>query len=134
MNKLEKWILENMINRLESVEGLGGYVCDLAYLLYEEDNYSGVIANYSRYNDAKEWIITFWDELDEEVEEYKSNFGEYPNPFENECAFMVRIVLNAAYRLIPESKWIWDNWDENVTYTKEIIEQIEKELEEKIRD
>lgn len=134
MNALEKWIVEDMIERLDSVEDLGGYPCDLAYLLYEEDNYNGVIGGYIYYQDAKDWINTYWDELKDEMEDYEFNFGEYPNPFENECAFMVKIVINAASRLITESEWVRENWNEEVTYTKEIVEQIKAELKEAIAD
>lgn len=134
MNTLEKWIVEDMIERLDSVEDLGGYPCDLAYLLYEEDNYNGVITGYAYFSDAKEWINTFWEELKEEMEDYQFNFGEYPNPFENECAFMVKIVLNAASRLITNSEWVNEHWNEEVTYTKEIVEQIKAELKEAIAD
>lgn len=134
MNALEKWIVEDMIERLDNVEDLGGYPCDLAYLLYEEDNYNGVITCYAYYSDAKEWIEQFWSELKEEMEDYEFNFGEYPNPFENECAFMVKIVLNAASRLITESEWVQENWNEDVEYTEEVIKQIKAELKEAIAD
>lgn len=134
MNDLEKCIVEDMIDRLDSVEDLGGYPCDLAYLLYEEDNYNGVITGYAYFSEAREWINTFWDELKEEMEDYEFNFGEYPNPFENECAFMVKIVLNAASRLITNSEWVQENWDEEVEYTEEVIKQIKAELKEAIAD
>ena len=130
MNALEKWIVEDVIERLDNIEDLGGYVCDLAYLLYEEDNYNGVVTCYAYYSDAREWINTYWNELKDEMEDYEFNFGEYPNPFENECAFMVKIVLNAASRLINESEWVQKHWNEEVTYTKEIVEQIKAELKE----
>lgn len=104
MNALEKWIVEDMIDRLDNVEELGGYVCDLAYLLYEE------------------------------MEDYQFNFSEYPNPFENECAFMVKIVLNAASRLITNSEWVQENWNEEVEYTAGIVKQIKAELKEAIAD
>lgn len=134
MNALEKWVVEDMIDRLDNVEELGGYVCDLAYLLYEEDNYNGVITCYACYSDAKEWIEQFWGELKEEMEDYQFNFSEYPNPFENECVFMVKIVLNAASRLITESEWVQENWNEEVEYTEEVIKQIKAELQEAITD
>ena len=134
MNALEKWIVEDMIERLDSVEDLGGYPCDLAYLLYEGDNYNGVITGYAYYSDAKEWIEKFWSELKEEMEDYEFNFGEYPNPFENECAFMVKIILNAASRLITNSEWVQENWNEEVEYTEEVIKQIKAELQEAISD
>lgn len=134
MNALEKWIVEDMIERLDGVEDLGGYPCDLAYLLYEEDNYNGVIGGYIYYQDAKDWINTYWNELKDEMEDYEFNFGEYPNPFENECAFMVKIVLNAASRLITESEWVRENWNEEVEYSADIVKQIKAELKEAIAD
>lgn len=132
MNELEKWIVEDMVERLDNVEGLEGYPCDLAFLLYEEDNHNGVITGYSRFSDAKKWIIDFWDDLQYEVDEYRDNFLDYPNPFENECAFMVIIVINAAGRLIGDSAWIDEHWNDEMTYTKEVIKQIKKELKELI--
>lgn len=132
LNELEKWIVEDMIERLDNVYGLDGYPCDLAFSLYDEDNHNGVISGYSQFSGAKEWIKTFWDELQYEAEDYKFNFGEYLNPFENECTFMVCIVLNAAGRLIAESEYIDEHWNDEVTYTKEVIEQIKSELKELI--
>ena len=137
MNALEEWIVEDMIERLDEIEdldGYEGYVCDLSYFLYEDDNHNGVITGYAYYDEAKEWINQFWGELKDEMEDYEFNFGEYPNPFENECAFMVKIILNAAGRLLFESEWIQENWNEEVTYTKEIIEKIKAELQEVIAD
>lgn len=134
MNALEKWIVEDMIERLDGVEDLGGYPCDLAYLLYEEDNYNGVIGGYIYYQDAKDWINKFWNELKDEMEDYEFNLGEYPNPFENECVFMVKIVLNAASRLITESEWVRENWNEEVEYSADIVKQIKAELKEAIAD
>lgn len=134
MNALEKCIVEDMIDRLDSVEDLGGYPCDLAYLLYEEDNYNGVITGYAYLSEAREWINTFWNELKDEMEDYEFNLGEYPNPFENECVFMVKIVLNAASRLINESEWVRENWNEEVEYSADAIKQIKAELQEAIAD
>lgn len=132
MNALEKWVIEDMINRLDGVEDLEGYVADLSFLLYEEDNYSGVIDGYMYYEDAKEWIRTFWDDLRDEVENFFINSGEQLNPFDNECAFMVNVIINAASRLISKSAWVNKHWDEEVTYTEDIIKQIKTELEEAI--
>lgn len=134
MNALERWIVEDMIDRLDNMEDMGGHVSDIAFYLYEEDNYNGVIGSYIYYQDAKDWINKFWDELKKEVEEYKIDVGEYPNPFENECAFMVKIVLNAAGRLIYESTWVRENWNEEVTYTADVLKQIKEELKKAIED
>ena len=134
MNALKQWIIEDMIDRLDDIEDLEGYTSDLVYLLYEEDNYNGVIGSYIYYQDAKDWINKFWDELADEMDDYKFGFGEYPNPFENECAFMVKIILNAAGGLITKSGWVSEHWNDKVTYTNEIIKQIKEELQEAIED
>lgn len=41
---------------------------------------------------------------------------------------MVKIVLNAASRLITNSEWVQENWNE------EIVKQIKAELKEAIAD
>lgn len=134
MNALEKWIIEDMIDRLDEVDGSEGYVCDLSLLLYEDDNYNGVITGYYSSSAVKEWIDKHWDDLNKEMEDYKFNTGEYLNPFEDAHAFMVRIVLNATGRLISESAWVCENWNEEVTYTEDIIKQIKAELQKAIED
>lgn len=134
MNELEKWIVEDMINRLDVVEGLEGYPGDLAFLLYEEDNYNGVITNYAYKEDVDEWIHTYWDDLGEAVEEYEFGCGESLNPFSERYKFMVCIVITMASRLIGKSEYVNEHWNDEITYTAEIIEQIKKELKDSIKD
>lgn len=132
MNALEKWIVEDMIDRLDDLEDIGGHVSDITFYLYESDNYNGVISGYASFSDVKEWINKYWDDLGKEMEEYKFNVGEYLNPFEDAHTFMVKIVLNAAGRLISESAWVRENWNKELGYTADVIEQIKKELQEAI--
>ena len=132
MNALEKWIVEDMIERLDDLEDMGGSVSDITFYLYESDNYNGVISGYAAFSDVKKWIDKYWDDLGKEMEEYKFNVGEYLNPFEDAHMFMVKIVLEVAGRLISKSEWVRENWNKELGYTADVLKQIKKELQEAI--
>ena len=123
MTRLEKWVLQEMMEHLEDLEGQEVYGCDLAFTLFESENNAGSYTCNAY--EAGRWIKEYWDELGEVVEDYEFNYGELPvNPFISTEAFQVQIILFLASRLVGESTFIEVNWNEEIELTEEAIEQI----------
>ena len=126
MNELEKWVLQEMVEHLEDLEGQIVYGCDLAFELFKSENIDGSFTCSA--HKSREWINEYWDYLGEVVEDYEFNYGEVPtNPFDNEEAFQLQIIIFLASRLVCESTFIEVNWDEEIELTEETIEQIVSE-------
>lgn len=126
MNELEKWVMNEMVEHLEDLEGQVVYGCDLAFTLFESENIDGSFTCSA--HKSREWINEYWDYLGEVVEDYEFNYGELPvNPLVNEEAFQLQIIIFLASRLVCESTFIEVNWNEEIELTEETIEQIVSE-------
>ena len=126
MNNLQKWIIGEMIEHLQKMEGQGCYGCDLAFKMFENENVTGSYT-CNAYEVGK-WIKEYWDELSEVVEDYEFNYGELPtNPFKNSEVFQMQIILHMASSLVAKSDYIEEHWDEKLELTEETIEQIVSE-------
>ena len=129
MNNLEKWVIGEMIEHLQKMEGQVVYGCDLAFKMFENGNVTGsyTCSSYS----SNQWIKEYWDELSEVVEDYEFNYGELPtNPFKNSEVFQMQIILHMASSLVAESDYIEENWNEEIEMTSDIIEKIVAEWSE----
>ena len=126
MNELEKWVLQEMVEHLEDLEGQVVYGCDLAFTLFESENNTGSYTCNAY--EAGKWIKEYWDYLGEVVEDYEFNYGQLPvNPFANKETFQLQIIIFLASRLADESTFIEVNWNEEIELTEETIEQIVSE-------
>ena len=129
MNNLEKWVIGEMIEHLQKMEGQVVYGCDLAFKMFENENVTGsyTCSSYS----SNQWIKEYWDELSEVVEDYEFNYGELPtNPFKNSEVFQMQIILHMASSLVAKSDYIEENWNEEIEMTSDIIEKIVAEWSE----
>lgn len=100
MTKLEKWVLSEMMDKLEDWENREVCLSELAWNLFENENCNG--SYWCSYYAAKEWVKEYFDDLGEVV----------------------------ADRLLGESQYIQDNWDESVILTEEVIKRIKDEWQE----
>ena len=126
MNELEKWVMNEMVEHLEEMEGQVVYGCDLAFTLFESENNAGSYTCSA--HKSREWIKEYWDYLGEVVEDYEFNYGELPvNPLVNEEAFQLQIIIFLASRLVCESTFIEVNWNDEIELTEETIKQIVSE-------
>ena len=126
LNKLELYVKDLLLDELENHYDITGYGCDIAYQLLESYNIDGTIT-YSTYK-AKEWLKEHFDDLGEVVEEYHFQTGELLNPFENVERFMVIAVMEVAQGLLIKTKFVYDNWDDEITLDKKTIKTITSEL------
>lgn len=126
MNELEKWVLQEMVEHLEDLEGQVVYGCDLAFTLFEGENNTGSYTCNAY--ESRQWIKEYWDYLGEVVEDYEFNYGEVPtNPFKSVEEFQMQIILHMASSLVAESTFVEVNWNEEIELTEETIEQIVSE-------
>jgi hypothetical protein len=131
MNELEKWVMGEMIDKLQEFEGVKAYPSDLAYMLFEEANCNGSYT-FSTF-EAVQWCNKYFEQLGDVVEDYSSDFGEPPsNVFLFPERFQVEIILFVASNLVGLSEYVTeriDNDDEFIL-TSSVIETIAKEWQE----
>ena len=129
MTKLEKWVLSEMLGKLEDLENEEVCLSELSWNLFEQENCNG--SYWCSYYQAQEWVKEYFDDLGDVVEEMTNDWGSEPdNVFSQTESFQVQVVLYLADRLLGKSKYIRDNWDENVVLTESIIKQIRDEWQE----
>ena len=129
MNNLQKWIIGEMIEHLQEMEGQVVYGCDLAFRLFENENCNGSYTCNAY--ESSQWIKEYWDYLGEVVEDYEFDYGELPvNPFDNAEVFQIQIILHMASRLVTESDFVEKNWDAEIEFTSDIIQTIVSEWSE----
>ena len=126
MNNLQKWIIGEMIEHLQEMEGQVVYGCDLGFRLFENENCNGSYTCNAY--ESSQWIKEYWDYLGEVVEDYEFDYGELPvNPFDNAEVFQIQIILHMASRLVTESDFVEKNWDAEIEFTSDIIQTIVSE-------
>lgn len=132
LNKLEKDVLERMIDHLDTLEGRDGYVSEIAFTLFEAENIDGSMT-YSTYK-AEQWIAEHFHDLGDVVEDMSAEWDITLNPFSNPEKFMVQVVLFLAESLVYESDYLRRGRDEEeidtITYDDETLALIRREWEE----
>lgn len=119
------FIIDNLPDYLET----NVYGCDLGYTITEGINADGS-CTYSTY-EAKEYLKFWWNEAAAYFQYEKDNFGEnLYNPFENPEAFMVCMVIEGVNSLLSQSKFIENNWNNNIELTDKNIKKIIQEIKD----
>ena len=126
---LKNWMINEMEMQVSDMIGQEIYGCDLGYQLFDNANCDGSYT-YSTH-EAKEWIREYFDELGDVVEEIQFNLGEnsVANCFNEPEKFMVQIMLEMSSSIIAQVSIVDENWNNEFILTKEVIEEITKELE-----
>lgn len=134
-NPIKDFVADAITDKLDGLKGYNEthYPCDLAYELFEGENVDGVYF-YDNYT-AKKWINKNFEYIGEIAEEFKNNFdADYANKilldiFDNPDRFVVCIVLEVASYLISRCETVDKLWNDEITLTDEIIDQLIKEIE-----
>lgn len=127
MNKLERFILNEMIDSLPYFKGVR--VCSPSNLVYVllDDSY-----NYSKYpksiKEVRAWINEYFMYLGYVVDDYYNEFGCYPygNIFSFPGRFQSNVVFHLAHKLVNLSEYV-ANHNEGFIITNEAINTITKE-------
>ena len=124
MLKLEKFVKEEIVERIENFEERTVYLQDLAYYIFENENCNGTYS-YNRY-DSIQWIKDYFEELDEVIEEYEDEFGySVPNPFGEPARFQLVIILYISNKLVYNALCNTDlDIYSEIELTKDIINTI----------
>ena len=131
MNKLERFILNEMIESLPYFKGVR--VCspsNLALVLLKDDYY------YTKsVKEIRAWINEYFMYLGDVVDDYYNEFGTLPygNIFSAHERFQTSIVFYLAPRLAKLSEYV-ANHSDGFTITDEAIDTISKEWQEAMND
>jgi hypothetical protein len=130
MDTLKNFVIDAMIVELNEMEDREIYGVDLGYEIFETANCDGSYTCDAQ--EAKEFIKDYFESIGEVVEDIKFNLGaeNIPNPFTESERFQVVIMLEMSSSLIAQVSIVDDNWNNEFTLTKKVIEKITKELEE----
>lgn len=128
---LKQFMVDAITDKLEEMEGMEIYGCDLGYQLFKEANVNGSYTCNAY--EAKQWIKEHFDELGEVVEDIMFNLGAEPilNIFDNPEAFQVVCMLELSATLMEQCQTVAKNWNNTMELTPETIKQIIKELNTK---
>ena len=125
MNTVKAEIMQDILEKLEDWKNMEIDITnenpnEIAYNLWETENANESITCCAY--ESKEWIKKHFDDLDEIVENYYREVGNYLNPFGSPEGFQV-IITNEV-----TSELIWNVWEENMNID-ELITAL-KELQE----
>lgn len=135
-NPIKNFVKGEIIERLEDLKGYeeSHYLCDLGYTLFESENVNGAYfcSNYT----AKKWVNKNFEHVREIAEEIKFQFGaDYANKvlldvFNDSDRFIVVIVLEVASYLISRCNTADKYWNDEITLTDEILNNLIEEIKE----
>ncbi len=133
-NPIKNFVKGEIIERLEDLKGYeeSHYICDLGYTLFESENVNGAYfcSNYT----AKKWVNKNFEHIREIAEEIKFQFGaDYANKvlldvFNDSDRFIVVIVLEVASYLISRCETADKYWNDEITLTDEILNNLIEEI------
>lgn len=127
MNKLERFVLNEMIDSLPDFKGVS--VCsprNLAFVLLKDDYY------YTKsVEEIRAWINEYFMCFGDVVDDYENEYGCYPygNIFLFPERFQSNIIFYMARKLALLSKYV-ANHSDGFTITDEAIDTISKEWQE----
>ena len=130
MNKLERFILSELIDSLPDFKGVRVYSPRNLTNVLLEDGY-----NYSKYpkgiKEVRAWINEYFMYLGDVVDDYYNEFGTLPygNIFSAHERFQSNVVFYLAPKLAKLSKYV-ANHKEGFTITDEAINTITEEWQD----
>lgn len=130
MDTLKNFVIDAMIDELYEMEDREIYGADLGYGIFETANCDGSYTCNAQ--EAKEFIKDYYEDIGDVVESIEFNLGKGSvcNCFNEPEKFQVQIMLEMSSSLIAQVSIVDDNWNNEFTLTKKVIEKITKELEE----
>lgn len=131
-SKIENFVIDAIITRLEDFKGVNVYGCDLAFTLFDSENNTG--AYFCNNYKAKKWIVEHFDEIGDILENMVDNFGNefiknlLGDIFNDPDKIVVVVVLEVAGNLLGQCQTVQNFWDDETELNTEIINSIKNEL------
>lgn len=122
LNEIKSYLNE----KLNDYKGCNSYASELAYLLTEGENANGSV--YCNTYQTKELIKANFDLFGDFLEYYKQEFGEMLNPFSEPEKTHVIFLIAATEQILNSSKYIQDNWDNQIELTDEVIKILKQDI------
>ena len=127
MKNYTEYCKDYIIDRLNEMEGMSSYGCDLA-----DDVCQGILADGSAtYSTQAAWeYLDEWRyEAAEFFDHYAREIGTPPNPFDNPEAFHVAMILEGCQAILSQCEIVDEIWNDKILLDevtiKEIISQVE---------
>lgn len=115
-----------LTEKLNDYKGCYSYGVDLSHLLTEGENANGSV--YCNTYQTKELIKANFDLFGDFLEYYKEEFGEMLNPFSEPEKTHVIFLIMATEKILNSSKYIQDNWDNQIKLTDDVIAILKKDI------
>lgn len=122
LNEIKKYLT----GKLNDYKGCYSYGVDLSHLLTEGENANGSV--YCNTYQTKELIKANFDLFGDFLEYYKQEFGEMLNPFSEPEKTHVIFLIVATEQILNSSKYIQDNWDNQIELTDEVIKTLKADV------
>lgn len=123
LNELEKWVIEELKDKFEELEGQEVYLADLPQLLLENEVNCGSYSCSAK--ESEQWIKLYFSEIRQFVKSLDDDV-KVSSVFEVE-AFQLDIICLLTKNLLWRSKFVSDNY-ELMTLDAEAIKCILDEL------
>lgn len=122
---LKSFVKEEIKKGLKDMEGMNIYLGDLSFKVFESE-YNNKSYTCNSY-ESIQWIKDYFEELDEIVEEYESEYGDntVPNPIVNPEKFQLIIITYVADLLITDAIYnVGLEIDDEIELSKKVIDEI----------
>lgn len=129
MKDFNEFCKEYICEKLEEMEGVTCYACDLAYTLAESDNINGTMTYSTK--TAIDYIREWWYDCADFSDYEEMNFGKRSSPFVNPESFIVRMVIEGINSILSQCPIIDEKWNDEIELTPEVIEAIKEQIKDK---
>lgn len=134
-----KEVKREVVERLEDFIGREHYVCDIGFLLTENENNSG--SWYCSSHKAEEFLKKYFNEIGMYHKFYRLNFDENdyfeidPDDYHHsmeafQCRMMIFAIESCFSRAVSEIDDVDNIWDDKIEITEEFVEKIKNALTE----
>lgn len=128
MIEFEDEMKDFIVEKLNELEGLIVYACDLTSELTRDDNAVG--AYIIGYSDALDYISEHISEAADAWNYYNDELNYPINPFEYPELFTYCMLDYGVHEIMGRVKYVSDHWDDQITLDKPTIGIITAQIEE----
>ncbi len=125
MMSFDEIIRDHISDKFDELEGGTYYASDLSSEITMEDNINGTM--FVSTQDARDFIYDHPEEAAETYDYFK-DMGIDINPFENPNTYSFYMESYGTDQMLNRSEYLSRHWDEQITLTPDVINQIKQDL------